>query len=129
MWSEDYTGTATLTVSINDCGESGVVRLKIVQVEDCVGIDENMKEIINVYPNPAKDYLVFETPLVPSEHPTWRKSLRCNSNIGCFRQEVTSQPIISEKTVDSGTGKQSLLFYRAEIDGITDIQGKFIIQK
>jgi len=58
LWSEDYSGVATLKVrGMNDCGFGEYSEAISVEVFDCTSIGENDLESIVIYPNPAKDLL------------------------------------------------------------------------
>ena len=60
-WDTTFNGTAGLSVfNFNDCGSSAWSDTLHIHVETCVGINNPAETTASVYPNPAKEYVVFE---------------------------------------------------------------------
>jgi hypothetical protein len=58
LWSEDFSGVATLKVrGMNDCGYGDYSEGLVVEVFDCTGMVETGLANILVYPNPVNDHL------------------------------------------------------------------------
>jgi len=78
---------------------------------------------INVYPNPAKDYFIFEIPPMTS---TSEASVKISDIYG---REVAGVKVNTAKTVlDVRAFEAGIYFYHVEIDGMF-YSGKFIVQK
>lgn len=96
-----------------------------IDLEDTTSIYEDivMQDNLRVYPNPAKDYVVFAT----FAKATVVKGELIILNI--FGQEMARQPITCEKTViDLRQWQTGVYFFRAEIDGI-NYSGKIMVQE
>ena len=78
---------------------------------------------INLYPNPAKDYFIFEIPSMtsPSEVSVIISDI--------YGREVSRVKVNTAKTVlDVRAFEAGIYFYRAEIDDIY-YSGKFVVQR
>jgi len=123
-WSQDFEGTATVTVrSVNYCGESNWSQPYFVQVYSCIGIPEQGKNgvTLKVYPNPAKDYAVFEI-----------KGLKGNGNIlimNIFGETVATERATHEKTVVKLRGLDSGLYYYRVDNDVNVLSGKIVVWK
>ena len=123
-WSQDFEGTATVTVrSVNYCGESNWSQPYFVQVYSCIGIPEQEKNgvTLKVYPNPAKDYAVFEI-----------KGLKGNGNIlimNIFGETVATERATHEKTVVKLRGLDSGLYYYRVDNDVNVLSGKIVVWK
>jgi len=122
-WNPTYESTATLVVrSTNDCGQSAWSDPKYTQVNTCLGTEETAaaKAGLKVYPNPAKNYVVFE---FNKKEPT---------EIGiydAFGREVSCLPVAQKKTVWVTKNMRSgLYYYKTEINGAV-ISGKVMLRK
>lgn len=95
----------------------------IFEVKDTitnVDVNEIGNPIVKVYPNPAKDYVVFEL----NEKPT--NSIIQIVNV--FGKQVETLSIKTEKTVwDTREVKNGIYFYKIEIDSKV-LSGKIVIQ-
>jgi len=82
-------------------------------------------EVVKVFPNPAKDYVVFNlTPPYPPQGGT----CPVIKVINIFGQEVTKLEVKSEKTVwDCRDIEQGIYIYKIEIKGLT-VAGKIVIK-
>ena len=84
------------------------------------------EKVINVYPNPAKDYVSFEIP--PSIHPNGGKNIILINDV--FGQVVARLPIKNEKTVwDGGDVSSGTYFYWLQSGLNTIERGKVLIIK
>jgi hypothetical protein len=126
-WSEDFFGTATITVrSTNDCGESEWSEPRYVQVEDCVGIDEHAMEIIKVYPNPAGDYICFEF----ANHQAHKgPCLEVVNTKGMLIESIFFYPSETLKVWDTRGISPGIYFYRFKSGGLVLKRGKIVLQK
>jgi len=83
------------------------------------------EKVINVYPNPAKDYVSFEIP--PSIHPNGVKNIILINNV--LGQVIARLPIKNEKTLwNTRNIKPGIYFYNLNTSGFS-ISGKIIIRK
>lgn len=81
---------------------------------------------IKVYPNPATDYVIIE---VESSQLKVHSSTSSIKLIDVFGQEVTTIPIVSEKTVfDCRPLESGIYFYLVEVD-LENYSGKIVVQK
>ena len=124
-WADSYEGTVAIAVrSINDCGESEWSQPKYVEAVACTGVNEIAREGIGVlvYPNPAKDYVVFDV-----QGSKFGGSGITIMNI--YGKKVAELPVRSEKTVwQTGGVEAGLYFYRVETEG-TVISGKVMVMR
>jgi hypothetical protein len=84
------------------------------------------KELMKVYPNPAKDYVEFEltSPLIPPQGGSY-PVIKVNN---IFGQEVAMLPVKRERTVwDCRDIEQGIYIYKIEIKGLT-VAGKIVIK-
>lgn len=93
---------------------------------------------IKCYPNPARDYVVFELPssvissctVIPNTGAGTSVSVRNPLAIritNLFGQEVTKLPVKTEKTVwDTREVKNGIYFYRVELEGKV-VSGKLVL--
>jgi len=81
------------------------------------------EKVINVYPNPAKDYVSFEIP--PSIHPNGVKNIILINNV--LGQVIAKLPIKNEKTLwDTRNIKPGIYFYTLNVLGFNK-SGKIVI--
>jgi hypothetical protein len=96
---------------------------------DTTGAVENHYEqdVIDVYPNPAKEYVEFQ---VPGSIPPTAGQVGCEVRVvNLFGQEVANLPVKSEKTVwDCREVKTGVYFYFVEQEG-KRYSGKVVINK
>ena len=120
-WAENYEGMAAITVrSQNDCGQSNWSELKYTQVQTCLGTEETPAEnmALRVYPNPAKDYVVFEFDV---------KSSTEIKIYDAFGREVSCLPVSRKKTVWKTKNLRSgLYYYKTKINGKA-LSGKVVL--
>lgn len=120
-WNPDYKGVASIKVlNINDCGNSSWSDSLQVQVDSCVGVNENFLNIPRVYPNPSKDNVIFE-----SQHIT----TGVISILDIYGREIAKVPVTGEKTVwDTRSIKPGMYLYHI-YDGKNIASGKLMIVK
>lgn len=120
-WNQDYKGTVWIKVlSTNECGSSAWSDSLLVQIDSCVGITENFLTGINVYPNPANEFMVFESTTIKS-------GLISISDI--YGRTVAQIPVTGEKTVwQSGNQVSGVYLYQIN-NGSFFVTGKFMISK
>jgi hypothetical protein len=122
-WAENYEGTAVITVrSQNDCGQSEWSEPKYTQVQTCLGTEETPAEntVLRVYPNPAKDYVIFEFDV---------KEETEIKIYDAFGREVLCLPVSRKKTVWVTKNMRSgLYYYKTEIKGVM-LSGKVVISE
>jgi len=139
-WNQQYEGEVAVSVrSFNDCGNSNWSEEKLTYVYNCVGIDEfqNKNFILTIYPNPAKDYVVFEIP--PSISPNEGKNVILINDV--FGQLVANLSIKNPTPIAIGTKiknqklvwdtrevKPGVYFFRYEMNGVWG-SGKIVISK
>ena len=128
-WAENYEGTAVITVrSQNDCGQSEWSEPKYTQVFTCLGTEEIPAETtaLRVYPNPAKDYVVFEFDVQ-----SLMFEVKGQTEIkiyDAFGREVSCLPVSRKKTVWKTKNMRSgLYYYKTEINGKA-LSGKVVIR-
>ena len=126
QWSPAFEGTASIMArSVNDCGESEWSQPKYTQVYACLGAQEHKAGGLQVYPNPAGDYIIFETSAAPPKGGEPASVIVMD----IFGQEVARKQVTSEKTVfDLRQWQQGIYFYQVEIKGSV-YSGKFIVQR
>ena len=111
-WNTAYQGEVQISAaSYNDCGESAFSEVKTTFVYTCVGVEEYVAGGfgLRVYPNPAKEWVTFET--------------KGNKHTTIFVYNHTGQLV--EKLELKATPNQwntsglpgGLYYYRAEQDG------------
>ena len=63
MWDSIYEGVVELRIStINYCGNTVYSPIKEIQINTCLGTNESNYTRLKVYPNPAKEYMIFMLP-------------------------------------------------------------------
>lgn len=99
-----------------------------ITIEDTTGINNIIEQDgIKVYPIPAGEYIVFESP--PFVHPQGVKAYPVIQVFDVFGREVLREPVASERTVfDLRTIWNGVYFYQVELEGKM-YSGKFIVQK
>jgi len=121
-WDPAYEGTAAVSARCaNYCAESAWSEPKYTQVFTCLGTEEtpakNMS--LKVYPNPAKDYVVFEFDV---------KEETEIKIYDAFGREVSCLPVMQKKTVWITKNMRSgLYYYKTEINGKA-LSGKVVIR-
>ncbi|MBL7102914.1 MAG: T9SS type A sorting domain-containing protein [Bacteroidales bacterium] len=131
-------GTGAIDISGDvDCDYHGGGDVWMFKISDTTtGVNElqSTDEIVKVYPNPAKDYVVFELPpsVISNQWAGQSASVRNPLPVrvtNLFGQEVTKLPVKIEKTVwDTREVKNGIYFYSVEIEG-KYFGGKVVIQK
>ncbi len=124
-------GTGAIDISGDvDCDYHGGGDVWMFNISDTttgISNQQQTNDLLKVYPNPAKDYVVFEfsPPLVP---PQGGRSPVIKL-INVFGQEVTSLLIKSEKTVwDTRLVNPGIYFYQIKVAGKI-YNGKVVISK
>ena len=124
-WAVGYEGTATLVVrSTNDCGQSAWSDPKYTQVNTCLGTEETAaaKAGLKVYPNPAKDYIVFELSTTAGNGKA--EIILYNA----FGQPATKLKVKEGRTVWHTVHMPAgLYYYKTEING-TPVSGKVVVR-
>ena len=124
-WASGYEGTATLVVrSTNDCGQSAWSDPKYTQVNTCLGTKETAaaKAGLKVYPNPAKDYIVFELSTTAGNGKA--EIILYNA----FGQPATKLKVKEGRTVWHTVHMPAgLYYYKTEING-TPVSGKVVVR-
>jgi hypothetical protein len=121
-WNQEYEGQAELKArSFNECGYSNWSEPRTLFLYSCLGTDENhLFRKIFVYPNPAHEYVVFQTQDVT-------KGEICIYNI--FGKLIDVMSISSKETVwriDKASEGLYLFTLRC---GDLLLPGKFVIQR
>jgi len=128
-WAENYEGTAVITVrSQNDCGQSNWSEPKYTQVFTCLGTEEIPEETtaLRVYPNPAKDYVIFEFDVQSLMFEVKRKTEI--KIYDAFGREVSCLPVMQKKTIWlTKNMRNGLYYYKTEINGKA-LSGKVVIR-
>jgi hypothetical protein len=124
LWVPDFTGMVSISAqSANYCGVSNWSEPHIITVYNTIGVPEQSKHKIklNVYPNPAKDYAIFEL--------KGRKD-NCNIRImNIFGETMATGTVTGGKTVIRFPGLESgIYFYRVE-SGVVGLSGKFVVNR
>ncbi len=119
----DFQGTATITVkAVNDCGQSDWSDPKYVEIQNCLGIQDNpYASLLRVYPNPANDYVIFTL--------NTTQSVKTKITItDIFGQEVANFPLKKQKTKWNLKGlAKGVYFYHSAIAG-KQVFGKIIVR-
>jgi len=123
-WNTDFEGQVQLNVrSTSSCGESEYSESKIIQVYSCTGIGEQSYHSLVTYPNPAKEFMVFQ---LPENHTSGHLSI---SNIyGKTIARLNFQNQESQIKWVFANIPSGVYFYQTEIEG-RYYKGKIIIQK
>jgi hypothetical protein len=130
-WIKNWEGQAEITVrSANDCGYSDWSEVHLTWAFSCMGIGELHAGNIPVYiyPNPARDYVVFEfkDKRQKTKDKNGEKTILI-SNI--FGQLVATLQVKSKKTIwDTRKIKAGMYFYRVNIEGMLYC-GKVIVRR
>jgi len=124
LWASDFTGMVSISAqSANYCGVSNWSEPRIITVYNTIGVPEQSKHKIklNVYPNPASDYMVFEI--------SKTDIIGTISLMNIFGEEIAKKEILAGKAVfDLRRIENGICFYKTEIEGEV-LSGKVIIQK
>ncbi|RLD73592.1 MAG: hypothetical protein DRI87_03520 [Bacteroidetes bacterium] len=128
-WAENYEGTAVITVrSQNDCGQSAWSEPKYTQVQTCLGTEETPEEttVLRVYPNPAKDYVVFEFDV---QSLVFEVKGQTEIKIyDAFGREVSCLPVAQKKTIwFTKNVRSGLYYYKTEINCVM-LSGKVVVR-
>jgi len=107
-----------------------------IELDDTTGIEElsNSKNIIKTYPNPTRDYVVFEIQDSRTMNQDIRQKTIENQNSGIvimdvFGKEIARLPLKPDKTVwDTRQIPGGVYFYSVEIDN-KFYTGKVVVQK
>jgi len=121
-WNTGYQGEVQISAaSYNDCGESAFSEVKTTFVYTCVGVEENMANGfgLRVYPNPAKEWVTFET---TGNKPTL---IIVYNHTGQLVEKLELNNLSTNWNV--GNLPRGLYFYRAEQDGKT-VVGKLVLR-
>ncbi len=119
----DFQGTVTITVkAVNDCGQSDWSDPKYVEIQNCLGIQDNpYASLLRVYPNPANDYIIFSLNTTQSV-----KTKITITNL--FGQEVAGFPLKKQKTKWNLKGlAKGVYFYHSVVEG-ENVFGKIIVR-
>ncbi|RLD72773.1 MAG: hypothetical protein DRI87_05310 [Bacteroidetes bacterium] len=121
-WDPVYEGTAAVSARCaNYCTESAWSEPKYTEVQTCLGTEETPAEntALKVYPNPAKDYVVFELNInAPTEIIIY----------DAFGREVSCLPVAQKKTVWlTKNMRNGLYYYKTKINGKA-LSGKVVIR-
>jgi hypothetical protein len=129
QWNQAYEGLAAIsTRCANYCAVSNWSGPKYTEVQTCLGTEETPAEntALRVYPNPAKDYVVFEFDVQ-----SLMSEVKGQTEIkiyDTFGREVSCLPVSRKKTVWLTKNMRSgLYYYKTEINGIT-LSGKVVLQ-
>jgi len=120
-WNTGYQGEVQIsTASYNDCGQSAFSEVKTTFVYTCVGVEEYAANRfgLRVYPNPAKEWVTFET---TGNKPTL---IILYSHTGQLVEKLELNNLSTNWNV--GNLPRGLYFYRAEQDGKT-VVGKLVV--
>ncbi|MDD4374837.1 MAG: T9SS type A sorting domain-containing protein [Bacteroidales bacterium] len=124
-WNSSYQGPAHISAAAwNDCGESAWSTAKTTMVYSCVGMPEQKETglAVAVYPNPAKDYIIFEMQANKSSVSTSMEIFDIYGRI------VASLPMVSGKAVlDVKSFSNGIYFYQLSHEGRHQA-GKFVVQ-
>jgi len=120
-WNTGYQGEVLISAaSYNDCGQSAFSEVKTTFVYTCVGVDEYAANGfgLRVYPNPAKDWVTFET---TGNKPT---TIFVYNHTGQLAEKLT---LNHQSTQWNASGlPHGLYYYRAEQDGKM-VVGKLVL--
>ncbi len=97
---------------------------------DTTGVEENeyAKDMVKVYPNPAKDYIIFETGRCPSATLKGGEPVRVIV-MDVFGQELAKIKVASEKTVfDLRQLRNGIYLFQVDVEGLI-YSGKIMIQR
>ncbi|MBU2556076.1 MAG: T9SS type A sorting domain-containing protein, partial [Bacteroidetes bacterium] len=120
-WNTGYQGEVLISAaSYNDCGESAYSEVKTTFVYTCVGVEEYAVNGfgLRVYPNPAKEWVTFET---NSNKPA---TIFVYNHTGQLVEKLELNNLSTNWNV--GNLPRGLYFYRAEQDGKT-VVGKLVL--
>ena len=124
-WNSSYQGPAHIKAAAwNDCGESAWSSTKTTMVYSCVGLPEQKDTglAVAVYPNPAKDYIIFE---MQANKPTVSTPMEI---FDIYGRKVASLPMESGKAVlDVRSFSNGIYFYRLSHEGRHQA-GKFVVR-
>ncbi|MFA5418487.1 MAG: T9SS type A sorting domain-containing protein [Bacteroidales bacterium] len=120
-WNTGYQGEVQISAaSYNDCGESAYSEAKTTFVYTCVGVEENAANGfgLRVYPNPAKEWVTFET---TGNKPTL---IIVYNHTGQLVEKLELNAARTQWNI--GSLPRGLYFYRAEQDGKM-VVGKLVL--
>ena len=123
LWTSNFSGTANVSAqSQNYCGESNWSQPHIITVFNTMGSENYQKQsLLKVYPNPAKDYIVFET----SESGINGTVVLMN----IFGEEIVKKELPAGKNVFDIRGIESgVYFYKIETEN-NFYSGEIVILK
>jgi len=128
-WEPDFTGTASISAqSANYCGVSNWSEPKTVQVYNTIGVEEIPLNdgMLKVYPNPAKDFVVFD--VQSSKLGSSKLGSSVIKIMDVYGNEVDRLKITNEKTVwYTKDVTRGLYFYKIENGGDV-LSGKIVVQ-
>jgi len=123
-WNSQYTGIIALkTGSPNLCGQEDYSPVKNIKLKNCTGLSEQSYHSLITYPNPAKEFMVFQ---LPENHLSGHLSIsniygKTIARLNFQNQEDQVKWVFAN--IPSG-----VYFYQTEIEG-RYYKGKIIIQK
>jgi len=122
-WSTSYEGEVKLkTATTNNCGNMEYSPIKTVQLKTCLGIGEQTYQSLKVYPNPAKDYIIFELP-----QNIKKSELYITDIYGTIITKINIPIQQSQLQWNCENISSGVYFYQAEIGGVF-YRGKVVIE-
>ena len=127
-WAAGWEGTATIVVrAMNDCDTSQWSQPHYTEVFTCLGVEElNAGQIkLRVYPNPARDYVVFELSGTESNK---QIKITIMDVYGQIIERFTFMGKQGQQLWDTRKVKPGIYLYTFNVDGKTQ-SGKIVIGK
>lgn len=122
-WNPTYEGMVSLkTSTLNPCDEEEYSPIKEVLVKSCMGLQENKRKELKIYPNPGKTQITFELPAITKE-----SLLQIKDIFGKTIAELRIKTVQSQLKWNCSNISNGVYFYHTEIDGI-NYSGKILIQ-
>ena len=112
-WNPNYEGQISLSLRVvSDCDSSEYSEIKQTQVYNCTGVNTKQIQELLVYPNPAKDFVIFKLP-----QNTKKSELYITNIYGAIISHLSianNQTQIQWNSQDVAAG---VYFYHTEING------------
>ena len=103
-------GEITFTVTVDDGIDTAEATVTIL-VKDCIGVEEQSLNNVNIYPNPAQDFIMIDS-----------ESVEFVEVIDIYGRVITSAEINGETRIEMSDFADGIYYVRLHSNGATTIQ-------
>ena len=103
-------GEVTFTVTVDDGLETVEASVTIL-VKDCISVEENILNNVNIYPNPAEDFIMINS-----------ENVEFAEVIDIYGRVITASEINGETRIDMSNFADGIYYVRLHSNGETAVQ-------